>query len=258
MKKLIMILCLSFIQASFSQYKNLNQAINDAGKQRMLSQKMAKSYLMIASDLQIDKYQAELDQDMAMFAESLQKLTSYFKDNEAIQKEINKIDRFWLQFREIASSQMYDKGRCNSIIRRANLLLRATQDVVNSIAKKEKTKIGDIVNKSGSLRMLSQKLTMYYIASHLKLNSINITKITEDFDKTSILLDQRLTSLRSLKEINTEEINSKLKRAAADWSFIKRKLNMNNSSSPATIAVTLNNFMLQMDKITSLYSKITS
>lgn len=255
MKKFILLLCLSFVQFSFSQYKNLNEAINDAGKQRMLSQKIAKSYLMIASDVQIDKYQKELDQDMAMFAESLQKLTSYFKDNEIVLKEITKIDRFWLQFREVASSSEYDKDKCNSIIRRADLLLKATQIVVKSIAAKDKTKIGGIIDKSGSLRMLSQKLTVYYVALHLKLS---VAGVDERFNETITLLDKRLTDLIALKNFNTDEINSKLKRVTADWSFIKRKLSSNNSSSPAIMAVTLNNLMLQMDEITGLYSKITT
>ncbi|WP_459209580.1 type IV pili methyl-accepting chemotaxis transducer N-terminal domain-containing protein [Aquimarina rhabdastrellae] len=252
------ILVMVFVICSFAsnaQYKSMNEAINYAGKQRMLSQRIAKSFLMIASDIQIDKYQQELDHSMAEFGETHYKLKKYFADDEKVNAEMEKVERIWFNFRETANSHVYTKIKCNSILNFSTFLLEATQNVMNTLTNSSKSKIEKIVDKSGSLRMLSQKIGVYYVASHLKLPTENIEG---NFDDAIKVLDQRLSELKSANTVNTEEINSKLKRASIDWSFVKKSLKLEKNLKPATIGVTLDTFMMEMDEITGLYAKIPS
>lgn len=72
MKQLITITLVALSFMSNAQFKNANEAINVAGRQRMLSQKIAKSFLMVTADISSEKYQEELDNSMALFEESHQ------------------------------------------------------------------------------------------------------------------------------------------------------------------------------------------
>ncbi len=238
-----------------AQYRSLSEAIDQAGKQRMLSQRIAKSFLMIAAQVNVDKYQNELDNSMAEFSEAHHKLKKYFSSNIEVNNAMKKVELIWFNFRETANTHEYTKIKCNRVINSSSFLLQATQNVMNTLSKSSKSKVEKIVDKSGSLRMLSQKIGIYYVATFLELQT---PEIKSQFDTAIKILDTRLDDLISERSVNTKEIASKLSRAAQDWSFAKKSLKLEGNLKPATIGVTLNTFMDQMNDITSLYAKIPS
>ncbi|WP_459209581.1 type IV pili methyl-accepting chemotaxis transducer N-terminal domain-containing protein [Aquimarina rhabdastrellae] len=238
---------------SFAQFKNLNDAINHAGKQRMLSQRIAKSFLMIAADINIEKYKGELDNSMAQFEEAHHNLKRYFEKDQKMNPAMEKVERIWFNFRETVSSTAYTKVKCNSVLSSSAFLLKATEEVVALSATGDKSKVGKIVDMSGSLRMLSQQIGLFYVASYLELPS---DQIKIKFDGAIKTIDKRLVNLIGEKVTNTNEIASKLRRASQNWAFAKRNLKLSENLKPATVGVTLNSFMREMDDITALYTHI--
>ena len=52
---------------AWGQIANLNEAINKAGRQRMLSQRTAKAYLALLLEVEPDKARQVMDQSMSLF-----------------------------------------------------------------------------------------------------------------------------------------------------------------------------------------------
>ena len=59
---------------ALAQISDLNSAINKAGRQRMLSQRMAKAYFQIGQQIEVDRSKKVLDSSMAVFDRQLVEL----------------------------------------------------------------------------------------------------------------------------------------------------------------------------------------
>lgn len=62
---------------ALAQISDLNSAINKAGRQRMLSQRMAKAYFQIGQQIEVDRSKKVLDSSMAVFDRQLVRLKNY-------------------------------------------------------------------------------------------------------------------------------------------------------------------------------------
>ena len=67
---LALTLCV-FGSEAMAQIADLNSAINKAGRQRMLSQRMAKAYFQIGQQVEVDRSKKILDSSVALFDLSL-------------------------------------------------------------------------------------------------------------------------------------------------------------------------------------------
>ena len=55
------------VAPAWAQISDINVAINKAGRQRMLSQRMAKAYFQIGQQIDVDRSRKVLDQSVALF-----------------------------------------------------------------------------------------------------------------------------------------------------------------------------------------------
>lgn len=60
-----------------AQIANVNEAINKAGRQRMLSQRMAKAYLQVGQDIDADRSKKILDGSISLFDRQLVELKNF-------------------------------------------------------------------------------------------------------------------------------------------------------------------------------------
>lgn len=60
------------------------QAVNKAGLQRMLSQRIARNFLMVGIGIDNKKAQKELDENMALFEQNLIELQEYATHNQLL------------------------------------------------------------------------------------------------------------------------------------------------------------------------------
>ena len=65
------LLFLSSSKIVIAQQRNLSQSINQAGLQRMLSQRMAKNYILLSQGIDAQAAADELDESSAVFEENL-------------------------------------------------------------------------------------------------------------------------------------------------------------------------------------------
>ena len=85
---------------ALAQISDINSAINKAGRQRMLSQRMAKAYFQIGQQIDVDRSKKVLDASIAVFDRQLVELKNYAPTPE-IKETYLKLERSWLAYKDV-------------------------------------------------------------------------------------------------------------------------------------------------------------
>ena len=97
---LLLCLCLVLGGHAHAQITDLNGAINKAGRQRMLSQRMAKAYLQLGLQVDAERSRRILDASVALFDRQLVELKNYAPTPE-IKEIYQKLEKSWLAYKDV-------------------------------------------------------------------------------------------------------------------------------------------------------------
>lgn len=254
--KLIIVVLLTslpslFIEVQAGVIKNYSSAINKAGRQRMLTQRIVKAYSMVGLDVQTDAANEQLLMSVELFEKQLYELKKFSKDN-VTRKNLAKVELLWKPFKNIALDKVTKKG-VKELVKRDEALLKAAHQVVLSLQKKANSKLARLVNVSGRQRMLSQRIAKFYMLAAWRINGgSSINYMHQAGDEFSIALDELLTS-----KVNTKEIKSSLEDVKTQWSIFERSFRMRKSNFiPLLIAMSSEKILASMNKVTGLYDKL--
>jgi nitrate/nitrite-specific signal transduction histidine kinase len=234
-----------------AQSLTINKAINKAGRQRMLTQRMTKDYLMIGAGVKVESAQKELDNAVALFEEQYLELEE-FAPTEQIADSLERINMLWSEFRmEIVSEPSLDNAA--TIINKANVLLKASHQVVLLLQEHSGAKSANLVNISGRQRMLSQRIAMYYTAFYWGVDDPSIVKNFEIAKKEFETANNTL----SKSSLNTEEITKLLSKVGSQWEFSQKGFDLKSERlMPSIIFVTTNSILKKMNTATGLYEDV--
>lgn len=225
-------------------------AVNQAGRQRMLSQRMALSYLMVASDVRADKGMRQLDESMAQFEEQMLRISDYLaaKKQSGALKNVQEI---WNKHR-VHLLTSADKNDIPALLDENDALLNACDKLVKHIAQSTGQPSALLVDVAGRQRMLSQRIAKLYLA---KAWQINMPSLDEKLAKAIDLYDISLQQLRAANSNNTE-INGVLEKIASQWSFAKSGFPLGDKGQyvPTMIVVTTESMLVKNELLTELYA----
>jgi hypothetical protein len=194
LKKYFLIVIITLITQNFqAQIKNLDDVIIKTEELRMITQRMAKNYIMRGIMPNNPKIKKEMDEDAATFTDTLLQLTDDAL-NEEIEIELQKLNLSWMLLNRIIQKK-YDAAAAAKVINYADKMEKEIESIADMVNQTTKLKSVKLLRISSNGRMLSQKLLLYYIAGKAKIRNKDIPQRFEDtkaqlYEVIKLLTDQ--------------------------------------------------------------------
>ena len=238
---IVLVLIFGFGSSLFAvSDKDMGVIINLAGKQRMLSQKMTKQILLIASGIEKKENIKRLKKTSTLFDKTLKGLINGDKGlklksvkSKVINDELKNVELKWKEFyaniKTVIGGKIDDK--ILQTIEGQNIpLLKNMHKVVTMYVKESKALsnidvalAGDI-NYAGRQRMLTQKMSKELL---LIANGIHKDENIKNLNVTKILFEKTLKGLidgddeMGIKGSKLNQVTTQLKKVQKLWSEIK-------------------------------------
>jgi len=258
---------LDFVDVSkkISKIKStLAEDINIAGRQRMLTQKMAKDMLQIASNINKKASIKDLQQTKKLFDDSLNGLIQRSKLNN-ITNQLNTVKKLWTKTKKYVSPKYANDKKKIKIISNAldkikiqmnkavvmyqnsakrQILRKSLANIVSQLIMQKNLK-GVVLNLSGRQRMLTQRISKDAL---LVAAGIDSDFAKKDLIKSAKLYDKTLNGFikgdPSQKIVATKDpkIQEFLKTLKAEWEpFYKNAINFANTKNKESLKYILKN-----------------
>jgi len=230
---------------------DLLEQINRAGEQRMLSQRIAKSYSMVGLNVQPFVAKQELDQAVLRFEANLQYLDAV---PERVKPAVGNLQASWQPFRSAARG-VPQKASSIWLSHKADEVLLAAEAVVRELqAASSATQLGNSrkVAQAGRQRMLSQRIVKAYLLVSWGDNS-DLTR--EELDAAINEFAGALNTL-SQRSDNSKEAARELEEMAQHWEWLRAALAAEGATSYRLIVAEAGEAILQSaDRLTQLYAR---
>ncbi|MCW8929815.1 MAG: type IV pili methyl-accepting chemotaxis transducer N-terminal domain-containing protein [Gammaproteobacteria bacterium] len=234
-----------FAEASTTDLK-LNTAINRAGLQRMLTQKILKFYCQIGQDQFYNQPEEKMQKALAEYEEGLEFLVDYHQIS-GVQSSLIKINQIWPKYKTLILSSS-SKENIPELIRMNEKLLKISHKIVMNLEAVSNKTVGKIVNISGRQRMLSQRIELFYLLQNWGFEDqyyLNeLAQARKAFSTSMSYLNQY--------EGNTEEVKLLLAKAQKSFNLFEHSLEKKDNAF--LISLTVRQLLKYMNDTTIIYS----
>jgi Type IV pili methyl-accepting chemotaxis transducer N-term len=240
-----------------AQVANLNDAINKAGRQRMLSQRMAKSYMSLGLDVVSSQADKTLTESIGLFDRQLVEL-KVFAPRPEIKAVYQSLEGVWSDYKAALVGKTASHKDAFAVLALGDEVLALANQGTLQLEKVSGKPVGRLVNIAGRQRMLSQRMASHYLAASWNVDAVKskavMLKARDEFVTA-------LEVLRSAPEA-TPRIKQELGLADQQFIFFQAALgNLKVSSADKRPLVevfqTSERILQVMDNITGFYSQIT-
>lgn len=239
----------------------LGNAVNKAGKQRMLCQQATKAYLAIVLDIASSNHQKELTEAKTLFTKSLNDLKNYAPIPE-LKDAIDYTENLWADYTILLSDMDNSKENATKLLAQNTALLRACHNVVLMLKIYAKTmsegnvrfnnELVNLIDLSGQQRMLSQRMVLYCMASNSDFKN---STIEAELHKTILDYSNNLNSLIQ-NNSNTLEIKTRLNAVVDNWALISERCSKEGKRSRDEMLDISLRLLMDMDRVTTMYEEI--
>lgn len=249
--------CLFGIAPALPQVTHFYDAINKSGRQRMLSQRMAKGYLQIGQGIDVVRSKKLFADSIVLFERQLAELQAFAPtaDNRAVLSDMRQT---WVRYKETLTANEPNSRDAPAVMSLSDDMLALAQTATVQLEALSGTTTGHLVNISGRQRMLSQRMAKFYQA-------INWGVAPPDaLTKLAAARDEFLKAMAELASSpsNTQAIDAELVLAQQQWLFFDQALrsrivDLRDKMRFATnVATTSERILETMNRITGMYEQL--
>ena len=226
----------------------LNKAIDRAGLQRMLTQRMLKSYVQLGQD----QFYIEPDKKLLDAVTRYEQGLAYLKDFEQIpgvRDLLKKINAMWPHYKSLIMGKA-SREKVPELVNMNEKLLSLSHQIVLALQKQSGKELAKVVNVSGRQRMLSQRIELFYLLRNWGFTGPyyldELAKARKEFTKGLEYLN--------VYQGNTPEIKALLKKAGRSYRLFEHSLDKNGNAF--MVSLTVRQLLKYMNDATNLYSKL--
>lgn len=239
---------------ALAEINDINSAINKAGRQRMLSQRMAKAYLQVGQGIDTQRSTKILESSIALFDRQLVELKNYAPTPETKNTFI-KLEKEWLAYKDVLIGAAPSHAGAKKVMEISDSVLQISHEGTLQLVSLSKSESGPLVGVAGRQRMLSQRLAKLYHAVNWGVVPANGTA---ELDKARKEFDVGMKAL-SGAPVSTQAIKKELELARQQWMFFENALGNSGSDKAmqaTTVATTSERLLDAMDRVTTQFEKM--
>lgn len=267
----------NIINSYYNKTKKTKQLIDLAGKQRMLTQRIAKNAIECSYNLSSNSC-GELEKDRKLYSNVL-KLFTLAKSKKRLEPklfsmvndELDAIKIAWEPFSnniKALEANSKDKSALNYILKENSRVLELSNNLVVEMLRYYKSQLTQIeqkmlrvVNLAGKERMLSQKMTKEYLEKNI-LNSKDANlRLHKTIKLYSLILNSLLNGSNQLKipKVTNFDIKNRLKKIEKLWGKVMPiYLKDNPTKKDIKVVLAVNPILLKkMDIVVKQITKAT-
>lgn len=230
---------------------DFGHAIDAAGRQRMLSQRIVKAYCKLGLGVTPALSRQQLAEAARRFDAQLAML-SREAPNGGVRQALQREAALWAPVRR-ASAGAVTRAGARQLAQRSEELLLAAHDVVLRLESAAGTPQARLVNLAGRQRMLSQRLAKLYM---LRAWGVAGADARAQIDDAAAEFTRALTTLRAAPE-NTPAIAAELEAVDMQWGWFSTAIGQQGAQSYALVVAEASEAILNsMDLVTGLYAAL--
>jgi hypothetical protein len=226
------------------------EAINLAGQQRMLSQRIVKSWVQIGLNVQPTISKRQLDESIRGFEQNLRVLEPMINSAEG-RNALGGLHLAWAPLRTSvtgvirqADAALVD-ARAEDVLMAAERLTRVLQDQATAPASRW-------VNLSGRQRMLSQRLVKIYM---LRQWSVDNARLRDELESVQNEFSGALNTMQQHSG-NSAAVTEELDKLALQWEWLRTALATEGAESFRLILAEGGDAVLELaHEVTRLYQQ---
>lgn len=204
--------------------------INGAGRQRALSQRMAKSWLMIEQGLLTRQSRQVLRQSVCLFDSRLKELEIECAGTEN-QGTWAELARLWPRYRELLDVSP-NRGDADRLFGIAEDVLDAADQLARGFARTEGTRKGQLVNLAGRGRMLSQRAAKYFMFRQM---GIRVANCSAQLDEANAEFTTTLGELKA-SAANAPDFVARVESSSNLWKLFRSTMELDDQANFPLVA----------------------